>query len=131
MVCLDTTFIIDLLRNNKEAVSIKEKLEKSSESIAIASPTIIELIRGLDSIHLRKDEENKINNFIDSIIVYPLGKQSAITSGNIHRELSKNGDIIDLEDIMIAGIVLTNNEKLITRNVKHFERIKGLKIEGY
>lgn len=39
--------------------------------------------------------------------------------------------MIDLEDIMIAAIAITNNEKLITRNEKHFRRIKGLEVEGY
>ena len=32
---------------------------------------------------------------------------------------------------MIAGIVLEYNATLITHNIKHFERITGLKIESW
>lgn len=32
---------------------------------------------------------------------------------------------------MIAAISISNNETLITKNKKHFERIEGLKIETY
>ena len=34
--------------------------------------------------------------------------------------------MIQLPDIMIASIVLSNNESLLTRNTNHFEKIKGL-----
>jgi len=30
---------------------------------------------------------------------------------------------------MIASIAMENNESILTRNTKHFERIHGLKIE--
>lgn len=131
MVCLDTTFIIDILRNNREAVLKKENLENSSESITIASPTIIELISGLASVNVKLNEREKIKDFIDSVITLPLDKQSAIESGNIELSLIKNGEKIELEDIMIGAIAIVNNEILLTRNKKHFDKIKGLKIESY
>ncbi len=131
MVCLDTTFIIDILRNNREAVLKKENLENSSESITIASPTIIELIRGLSSVNVKLNEREKIKDFIDSVITLPLDKQSAIESGNIELSLIKNGEKIELEDILIGAIAIVNNEILLTRNKKHFDKIKGLKIESY
>jgi predicted nucleic acid-binding protein len=44
--------------------------------------------------------------------------------------LTKKGQRIDPEDTMIAGIAITNNKILVTRD-KHFDRINGLKIEKY
>jgi len=32
---------------------------------------------------------------------------------------------------MIGAIVKQNHKKLLTRNKKHFERIKGLEMESY
>ena len=39
------------------------------------------------------------------------------------------GEILDLADIMIAAIVIVNNETLLTKNIKHFKRIPELIIE--
>jgi len=131
MACLDTNLIIDFLKNNKEAASMIEKLEDLGEDISVASPTIIELVRGLSSKNVHENEKEKIKEFIDSFFVLSLDKQSAFLAGEIESELIKSGELIDLEDIMIAAIAITNNEKLITRNKKHFSRIKNLEIESY
>ena len=131
MVCLDSCFIIDILRNNKEAILIKERIEKSSEALTIASPTIIELMRGLESINIRKGEKEEIDDFIRSVTTLSLDKKSAIKAGNIELELIRNGQRVEIEDIMIAAISITNNEKLVTNNEKHFSRIRELEIESY
>ncbi len=131
MVCLDTCFIIDILRNNLKAALVKERIEKSSESLTIASPTIIELMRGLESENVRENERERIDSFIKSVTTLPLDKESAIKSGEIESYLIGDGQRIDIEDIMIAAIAIVNHEKLITRNEKHFNRIKGLEVEIY
>jgi tRNA(fMet)-specific endonuclease VapC len=131
MACLDTSIVIDFLKNNSDAISFIENLEDSKEDISIASPTIIELIRGLSSKNIREGEKEKIKELIDSFFVLNLDKQSSILAGEIESELIKTGRLIDLEDIMIAAIAIINSEKLITRNEKHFSRIKRLEIESY
>ena len=131
MVCLDTSFIIDLMRDNPQAVNTKQRLEKINESLTIASPTIIELIRGLETIRLGKREKENINEFMNSVATLPLDKKSAIKAGNIELELMKKGQKIDIEDLMIGAITIVNKEKLITRNEDHFNRIKELDYETY
>ena len=131
MACLDTSFVIDIIRNNEDAVLKKESLEKMHEPLMIASPTIIELIRGFKSSKISEMQKDKINQFLNSISTFPLDKESAIAAGNMEVELIKKGKQIDITDIMIAAIAKTNNEKVITRNVKHFGRIKGVEVEGY
>ncbi len=131
MVCLETTFIIDLLRGRENIRKIKDGIDKGSDSISIASPTIIEIKKGLILTNASEEEKDKAEKLINSLIVLNLDKDSASLSGEIEAGLIKKGDIIDLEDIMISGICIINNEKLITRNKKHFERIKNLEIETY
>ncbi|OGJ17383.1 hypothetical protein A3K73_06190 [Candidatus Pacearchaeota archaeon RBG_13_36_9] len=97
----------------------------------MASPTIIELIRGLDSLNLRETEKDRIEDFISLVTTLSLDRKSAIKAGNIDSELIKKGEKIDIEDVMIAAIAITNNERLVTRNEKHFSRIKNLEIETY
>jgi len=131
MVCLDTSFTVDLIRGKEEVRYLKEQIDMGSEPVTMASPSIIELVKGLRIGNPKEDEEEKINKLISSLVILDLNKQSAILSGEIEADLIKKGEKIDLEDIMIAAIAITNNERLITRNEKHFKKIKGLEIEGY
>ena len=134
MVCLDTTFLIDVVKGKNFPKKFRDLFEDETD-ICVASPSIVELIKG---IRLKKnlkyvtDEEiMKIEKILDSLIILDLEKKSAIIAGEIEANLRDRGENIGTIDSMIGAICLENNETLITRNVKHFERIKGLKFEGY
>lgn len=131
MVCLDTSFIIDLIRGKEEVRLLKEGLDKSSESVVIPTPSVIELIKGLKIGNVSEREEEKVNELIYSLTILNLDRESAILAGNIEGDLINKGLKIDIEDVMIAAIAITNEDKLLTRNIKHFKRIKGLELEGY
>ncbi|MBU0615588.1 MAG: PIN domain-containing protein [Nanoarchaeota archaeon] len=127
MVCIDTTFAIDVLRGKDEVVALEKKIDDSNETIYITTPTIMELVRGLKS----NVEREKLNGFLSGLVVLDLDKMAAVLAGNIEAELISKGQEIASEDIMIAAIVIKKDEVLLTRNKKHFERIKGLKMECY
>ncbi len=131
MVCLDTSFIIDILRGDTKAVALKKELEKNHEFQTIAVPTIIELLRGLHSVHLKTNEKQQIEAFLDAMTALPLDKESAIKAGNIEVELIRRGQTMEIGDVMIGAIALHYGEMLVTKNIKHFQRIKGLSIQGY
>lgn len=125
----DTTFVIDILKGDSAAIAYLESLEKTSESRIVTAVTIHELWRGLGSIN-RKEQEN-ILGILQALPVLPLDFESAKISGGIDRKLSDEGISIDPEDAMIAGIAIKHNQKLLTRNIKHFSRIRDLKVETY
>ncbi|MBS3083651.1 type II toxin-antitoxin system VapC family toxin [Candidatus Pacearchaeota archaeon] len=53
-------------------------------------------------------------------------------SSTIFFELSSKGILIGKFDCMIAGTLLSNGiDTIITKNKKHFEKIKGLKVLSY
>ena len=135
MVCLDTSFLIDMIRGKEEVIKLEEEIEKKEEVITIAAPSIMELFRGLyitaNLKNIDEEEIKKIDGILSSIIILNLDKESAMLAGKIEAGLINKGEVIDIEDIMIGAIVKQNHEKLLTRNKKHFERIKGLDIESY
>ena len=128
---LDTTFIIDFLKGQSDAVSKMDFLVKRDISFAITTPTIFELYSGLIFLDKPENEKNKIISLLKQQIILPLDKNGAEEAGIIDGTLLKNGFKIDPEDSMIAGIAKINNETILTRNVKHFSRISELKIESY
>ena len=131
MVCLDTSFLIDVLRGEKRAEEIEKRLDEGTEPVKVASPTVMELISGALLSNNPETEKQKVHQLLSYLIVLSLDKESAIIAGNTEAELTKAGEKIDVEDIMIGAIAKKGNETLLTRNKKHFEKIKGLKIESY
>ena len=127
---LDTSFLVDLLRNNPAAVSKISEIEKENEPIATTTVTVFEIWQGLP----KKSREQQIEKTLElfkSINVLSLDFDSAIEAGNIQQKLTRAGQKIEAQDAMIAGIAKTRREKVLTRNEKHFERIKDLEVESY
>ena len=51
--------------------------------------------------------------------------------GEMKATLEKAGTIIDDADLFIAACAKVHGLALVTNNVKHFKRIKGLKLENW
>lgn len=131
MVCFDTTFIIDLIRGNKEVRDIASNFDRLNISKSIPAPVISEIIQGIHLSHNPNVENEIIFRLINSLDVLSLDKESAIIAGKINSEFMRAGHEIGLIDCMIAAIAITNEESLITRNKKHFEKIPNLKVQFY
>jgi len=131
MVCLDSSFLVDLLRGNDDTSNFLEKYESAGENIFVSSISLAELIKGAYLSANPQKEESKVKGLISSFLELPFNNECAFLAGKIEAELISKGEIIGVEDVMIAATAIQNNELLITRNKKHFEKIKELKIGGY
>jgi predicted nucleic acid-binding protein len=76
-------------------------------------------------------EREKILSVLRSLTQLPLDSQSAIRAGLVYAQKKKEGEKIDPEDAMIAGIAIENHETILTRNRKHFLGIPELRVEVY
>jgi len=127
----DTSFLIDIMKSDKDAIRKAEEIEKKGNTIAVTSITIFELFIGV-SLSIKQDQErNKINRILNGLSIISFDEDSAREAGKIYAQKRKNGAAIEPEDSMIAGICSRRNEILITRNIKHFSDIEGLRVESY
>lgn len=55
-------------------------------------------------------------------------KDDSKKAAQVHVMLSKAGETLNVKDILIAGSCLYRSIPLVTRNVGHFKKIKGLKV---
>lgn len=130
MACLDTSFLIDLLKGNPSVRELKEDLEQKEARICIASPSVMELWSGAcRAKHLPKEKE-KIIDLFESLNVLVFDMKSAQYAGEIEAALSSKGLPIETEDIMIAGIAMANGEMIVTGD-EHFTRVPGLRVLKY
>ena len=118
-ICLDTDACIFILKNDKKALEIKPIIENSE--VFISSVTVFELL-------LRKTNLNIAEEFIKNFFQLSFDSIIAKKASELYKELSTNGEIIDIKDLFIASTCLIHNLPLLTFNTKHFERIKNLKI---
>ena len=128
MKVLDSTFLIDILRKREET----EEILNSNDELFTTQINMYEIIEGFFSETISTRNKVVIRELFESIKVLPLNDMSIIKAAEIHATLSKQGDMVDDLDCLIAGIALANNiSTIVTKNVKHFERIDGIKVESY
>lgn len=128
MIC-DTSFLIDLMRYKPAAVAKASELDAKGVSLAITSVTLFEIWRGLHRASAEKKEN--VAKRLSGMRLLLLDGAAAMAGAEVDIELRAKGAEIELTDSMIAGIAIKNEETVLTGNVKHFSRIKGLKVEGY
>ncbi len=132
MICLDSCFLIDVLRHKPKAIEKWENIDKNLTAITIIN--LYELMSGIYAVKDRNYEKHLgiLKELVAHIPVFQLDSFSVKQASKISGELSLKGQIIDELDVLIAGICLSNGcNVIITNNVNHFSRIKGLKVEGY
>ncbi|MGB2727451.1 MAG: type II toxin-antitoxin system VapC family toxin [Halobacteriota archaeon] len=131
MVCFDTDFLVALLR--KEEVAI-EKLETYVEREGVLSTTVISACELFEGAYKGDGAEKKITRvkeLLRRLEILELNLSSSELFGKVYNELRLQGRDIGVLDTLISSIVLANGDKLITRNIKHFERVTGLLVESW
>ncbi|MEA2053640.1 MAG: type II toxin-antitoxin system VapC family toxin [Candidatus Thermoplasmatota archaeon] len=132
MVCLDTSFIADLFRKDKEAIRKLEEFIEKNEKLVTAIINVAELYKGAYG-HYRKEEKIKeVDELSQIIFVLEMNIRAAKNYGYYCQYLKGRGKMIDDRDILIASIILSYGEdKIVTRNVEHFRRIEEIEVIEY
>ena len=130
MVCFDTDFLIAFLNKNPDALKKLEDLEaKGSRTACTTTVNVAELYKGVYRANDRQKEVDRVKRLVDTLHLLTLDGESARLVGELDAAM-KSSTIGDL-DIFIASIAVANGETLVTRNVKHFERVPGLEVESW
>ncbi len=130
MIGLDTSAIIDIFKGSE---SIKEILLTINEPLIVTEISYLELMFGLDLKNLKhKREEKYYDEFFQSFLTLNLNNKACKKASEIFYDLKKKGKDIEQFDCIIAGIFLSNGiDKIISRNIKHFSNIIGLRVIPY
>ncbi len=110
---------------------LQEKFaEIRAENLYISEITIAELKYGIENSSKKQENKKTVDKFINSIQVVPI-----IGSLDIYAKekakLKKKGRLIDDFDLLIGSSAIANDMVLVTRNVKHFNRLSEINIENW
>ena len=135
MIIVDSTVIIDIWRGRSIVKSILKPY--SNQTIYISAITLAEIYDGLGYTKEKKSEKiflqikDQIEKVLSEFHIIPINSQILQESGSLKGYLRAKGIILDLADCIIGTTAkLMNAEKLITRNIHHFQDF-GLTIESY
>ena len=133
MKCLDSTFLIDLLRKDKSATELAREMDEEGQ-MATTEINVFEIAAGIHQSKVTKKTKRLVQaeSLFNRLEIFPLDHESALKAAKIMGELKTKGSFIDTLDALVAGIALSHGcEIVVTRNIRHFDRIRGLKVQGY
>ncbi|WP_456474020.1 type II toxin-antitoxin system VapC family toxin [Candidatus Pyrohabitans sp.] len=131
MVCLDTDFIIALLRKEQGAIEKLKSIVENEERLTTTPITASELFKGAYLSSKPLKEVRRVREFLNYLEILEYSPEACERYGKIFAELKKEGNPIGDFDAIIGSIAQTHNQRLITRNQKHFQKIHGLLVEDW
>lgn len=131
MVCLDTSFIIALLRRDERALAKLEEYTATQTRLTTTPITACELFKGAYKSNKREKELQKAKKTLSFLEVLNFSIEASERYGRLMASEGLQGAPIGDLDAMIAGIALTHGESVVTSNLKHFERVEGLRVESW
>jgi tRNA(fMet)-specific endonuclease VapC len=124
LILADTDVLIDYLMDKQPAADLVMEYRRS-EALQTTVITCFELLSG---VREGRKHGERVRTLIASIPVLPLVREAAIRAAAVRVDLDGRGKSIGMADSLIAGIALTNDLALLTRNRKHFEHIEDLSL---
>ncbi len=129
MYLLDTDTIIFSLKGH---TALEKNLQQHfHDPIKICVVTLMELYYGAYKSQRVESNLAKIKTLENSLEIVPIGKESVEIFGIYKAKLEKSGTPLDDFDLILASCALAQNLVLVTNNIKHFERIEGLKFTNW
>jgi predicted nucleic acid-binding protein len=116
----DSDVLIDYLRG-REPVQGRIALELRHD-LATTAVNAFELRSGAK---LARDQE-RVEQLLDALAILPIDGAAAAAAAGVRLNLERAGHGLAMADYLIAGVCLSRDAPLLTRNRAHFECVPGL-----
>lgn len=113
------------------AVPLLQDLLEGPDPVGVSAITIMQLYHGVSRAEVPEDEAERIERALKGVATYPLTREIAARAGRLDGEMVARGEGIDPADVIIGATALHRNEPVVTRNARHFSRLKGLRLVTY
>ena len=122
MYLIDSDILIDYLRLHEPAIEFLDGLEKAE--MALSFVTKFEVLDGCK----KKINENRAFKLLNEFEIMSLNEKVSERAFQIYQNLRWKANI-GMSDSMIAATAIHNKCVLISRNVKHFDKVPGIKLK--
>jgi tRNA(fMet)-specific endonuclease VapC len=122
----DTDIVVSFLNGRTSERTLIDNLRPAG--VAISLPTYGEIYEGIFYGHDPLQHEAVFQRFLVGIEVLPLDIGIMQRFARVKGELRSIGQLIPDMDLLIAATALEYNLILVTRNLRHFDRVAGLQL---
>ena len=129
MYLLDTNTLIYAFRN---AGAVRQRIAATpDDAIALSTMNLFELEFGFSKSVDPTTQRGQLAELTTRFKVLDFDVDSARKAGQLKAFLQANGTPIGPYDLLIAGIALAHNRIVVTRNVREFSRVPGLRVDNW
>jgi tRNA(fMet)-specific endonuclease VapC len=129
---LDTNVLSELLKKRPEPKVIQRLQRIPDPDLATSAICVMELRFGAARVGGGKALWRRIaEEVLPRIAILPIKTGETTRAGDLLAELERRGEIVGIEDILIAATAISHDLTVSTRNIDHFSRIKGLRVQDW
>lgn len=133
MICVDTTFLVDLWRQKDLETSAARRLlaEHAGEEFVVPAHAAGEFLEGGAAVSPQRLADSLA--FLRLFTIGGVGLETALRYARIVAELRRAQSLAghSKPDLWIAAWAAEHSASLATRNVKHFQDVPGLDLISY
>ncbi len=135
MIHLDSSFLIDLYRETAHgrpggALDAIEALDPS-EILAVSVHVLCEMRVGAEQSRSPLKEHEHLDEFLSNLLVVYPDDRFAPMFARVVAAIQRLGTSLAAMDTLIATAALIDDAPVLTRNVKDFSRVPGLRVLKY
>jgi len=125
---IDSDMLIYYLKGKPNAIARLGEIP--AEDLYTSRINATELLYGACNSERVRYNLSVIEPFLEQFTLLEFDAKASRIFAREKAHLKRTDTLIPDMDLMIAAIAIANDCTLITNNLKHFERIRGLKVEG-
>jgi predicted nucleic acid-binding protein len=130
---LDSSVVIAAERRGDTVEQLIERIVKATgnQEAALSAIGLTELIHGIyraQTPEIRQRRETFISELLSDLTVFPYTKETALLAGKLDGEQQSRGVVIPFGDLLIGATALSLGFKVLTVNLRDFQRIPGLSV---
>jgi len=127
---LDTNICSYVLRSRP--ASVKQRFDEAGpEALAVSVVVLAELLYGAARHPAGAVIRREIGDFVSRLSVLPWDEAAAEHYGDLRAELEKRGKPLGAVALMIAAHARSRGATLVSNDVRHFRRVKGLLVANW
>ena len=126
---LDTNIVIYVIK--RRPVELLEVFNRHAGQMCISSITLAELLHGVEKSSTPDRNLLKVEDFLSRLEVLQYGTKAASHYGEIRADLEREGTLIGVNDLHIAGHARSEGLTLVSNNIPEFERVEALRLVNW